>query len=163
MTAPVLAEIDYTIIGEAITPNLYRHYLFDGLLMVITMKDFGRATTNAWFDIVAEHIKASTPSRPFLCVHDFNNAKVALTPYNGKKSIELYMLLRQQKGFNGRAAYVLPTSPTGQLIKLFIRGYGISSFQEQTPSSRKAGIDWCAQGVPAQASKPASTEDTPKN
>jgi hypothetical protein len=149
MTLPVLAEADYTTLGEAITPNLYRHYLFDGLLMVITMHDFGRVNTGAWFDLVAAHIKASTPSRPFLCVHDFNTMKAALTPYNGKKAIELYMLLRQQAGFHGRAAYVMPNSPTGQLMRLFIRGYGISSFQELTPSSRRAGIAWCAQGVPA--------------
>jgi hypothetical protein len=159
MTTPVLTEADYTTLGEAITPNLHRHYLFDGLLMVITMRDFGRTTTNAWFDLVAAHIKASTPSRPFLCVHDFNNATLALTPYNGKKSVDLYNLVRQQKGAESWVAYVLPNNPTSQLAKLFIRGYSAIGIHESTPSTRRAGIDWCAQGVPVSPSAPADTPE----
>jgi hypothetical protein len=162
VTAHHLAEADYTTLGEAITPNLHRHYLFDGLMMVLTMQDFGRAATSVWFDLVAAHIKAATPSRPFLCVHDFNTTKAALTPYNGKKAIELYLLVRQQKGFHGRAAYVMPNSPTGQLMRLFIRGYGIPGLHELTPNSRRAGIDWCVKGLPASPTQPPSTDDTPK-
>ena len=102
---------------EELSSGLTREWLYDGQIVVYTVKDVRRETIDAWLETFTTDIMNWPADGIFRVVHDLSIAG-GITPYGRTRGQEMFNTCPEVLTW---AALVLPDTFVNDLIRIFLR------------------------------------------